>query len=105
MGDTILPALGVARRLWVMMETFGALNFMVRFEVEDHTGTMVFVALDSEVQAATTRDNTDQLVEKYAVCYFKNNKNCRNLYIFLSSFCICRFKNPLVHFKQHVIDG
>ncbi|KAI3938199.1 hypothetical protein MKW92_000755 [Papaver armeniacum] len=25
-------------------------RFMVRFEVEDHTGTKVFVALDSEVQ-------------------------------------------------------
>ncbi|XP_026394047.1 probable replication factor A 73 kDa subunit [Papaver somniferum] len=25
-------------------------RFMVRFEVEDHTGTTVFVALDSEVQ-------------------------------------------------------
>ncbi|XP_026449786.1 uncharacterized protein LOC113349952 isoform X2 [Papaver somniferum] len=59
-GGTILATLGVPRNLLARMVTFGAASeakvdmpiarFLLCFEMEDNTGSTVFVTMDSEVQ-------------------------------------------------------
>ncbi|XP_026417625.1 replication protein A 70 kDa DNA-binding subunit C-like isoform X2 [Papaver somniferum] len=64
-------------------------RFMVRFEVEDHTGTTVFVALDSEVQKMV-RSTAAELIgaSEWDLCCTKC-KICGNIWILADTPASC----------------